>query len=158
MPPTTLWDAGHVNRWHTNECQALRNSHDTTHQHGARVAILLRHMWPDVPADVLFYAVTHDAAEQALGDMPALAKDENPLIAELQRQLEEQWLDRYGVPNIDAEWKARVKLCDKLDAILWARSVDPSLMQRDDWKAAMQSALSMADFLGKAHTVKDMLK
>lgn len=145
MNPPNIWTAGHVNRWHTNDCHALRNSQDTNHQHSARVALLLWHFWPDVDAQTLVIALTHDLPEKVTGDVPGVIKSERPVLTSYLEALEAHCHADIGTPY---GCDARIKFCDKLDAVLWAWSVDPPLMERDDWQGGIDSLRDMAYELG----------
>lgn len=145
MTPPNTWTAGHVNRWHTNDCHALRNSQDTNHQHSARVALLLWHFWPDVDAQTLLVALMHDLPEKVTGDVSGETKRINPVVSGALGALEGFWHEQNGtLTNGDP----RVKFCDKLDAIIWAWSIDPTLMQREDWQDAVDNLRVMAYELG----------
>lgn len=158
MNPPEIWTAGHVNRYHGNDNHSLRNSQDTNHQHSARVGLLLWHLWRDVPRDVLLYALMHDLAEKRTGDMSGEVKRENPLMAELLRQIERQTHDRIGTPVIDGVWAERVDLCDKLDAVLWAGSIDPALMHRHDWQNMIDRVVNRAYELGVGPEIEEMIE
>ncbi len=157
MTPPTTWQAGHVSRWHTNQHHVLRNSHDTNHQHSARVALLLWHLWPDCPRDAILYALGHDLAESVTGDMSGETKRANSDISARLSAIETAWMCHAGFPLIDQYWIDRVKLCDMLDAILWAWSVDPALMDREDWQKQIDDTITYAYGLGRGIQVEEMI-
>lgn len=145
MNPPNVWTAGHVNRWHTNDCHDLRKSNDTNHQHSARVALLLWHFWPDVDAQTLLVALMHDLPEKVTGDVSGWTKRTNPVLRGCLEALEGFWHEQNGTIT---NGELRVKFCDKLDAVLWACSVDPALMHREDWQGAIDNLRGMAYELG----------
>ena len=154
MNPPNTWTAGHVNRWHTNDCHALRNSQDTNHQHSARVALLLWHFWPDVDAQTLLVALMHDLPEKVTGDVSGETKRINPVVSGALGALEGFWHEQNGtLTNGDPG----VKFWDKLAAIIWAWSVDPALMQRNDWQDAVDSLCWMAYELGVYDKLEEIL-
>jgi hypothetical protein len=154
MNPPKIWTAGHVARWHTNDCHALRNSNDTNHQHSARVALLLWHFWPDIDARTLLAALMHDLPEKQTGDMSGKTKRENPVLRGCLDFVEYKWHERNGTYASD---DPRLKFCDRLDAALWAWSIDPALMGRDDWKKQVDNLLDMAYELGVSDELEVML-
>ena len=155
MKTPTLWRAGFVNRWHTNDSHALRNSQDINHAHQGRVALLMWELFPDCTRDDLLSCLVHDLPEKATGDMSGEAKRSNPAWAEMLHDAEMQWLidaDAFVPGN-----PARRRLCDVLDAYLFARMIDPSLMSRHDWIDQHGRILKMADALGVADKVKEWI-
>ena len=152
-PPST-WAAGHVNRWHTNDSHALRNSHDSNHQHSARVALLIMHLFPDADIQLIKAAPHHDLPEKKTGDMSGETKREIPELANILETAEADWHFANGTVITK---DPRLKLCDSIDAILWAWSVDPALMARDDWQRHIQQVLTSAGALGVRDQVKEIL-
>lgn len=140
----TLWHSGHVNRWHNNPSHALRNSMDTTWAHSARVAALVYMIVPRL-ADVntILAALFHDAAEVVTGDIPGPAK-----VGDMRGVLEQQEKDyadthRLPTPATD-EHAAAIKMADKLDAYMWARSIDRRIVQSREWRDQLEAAASIA--------------
>lgn len=154
MNPPNVWTAGHVARWHTNDSHALRNSQDTNHQHSARVALLLWHFWPDVDAKTLLVALMHDLPEKVSGDVSGWTKRHEPVLRGCLGVIERFWHERNGTLTSD---DPRVTFCDKLDAVFWAWSVDPSLMQREDWQEAVDNLRAMAVDLGVSDALEEIL-
>lgn len=114
-----------VNRWHSNPHQALRNSGDTISAHQKRVRDLCESACRFIGKSFDDYferaALNHDAAETVLGDMPAPAKYQYPDLAKLYEEKEREILNEMGLIWNLGEIESRIlKLCDKLDAALWA--------------------------------------
>jgi len=147
------WNAGHVNRWHTNDDHALRNSQDTNHQHSARVALLLLHLWPDAPREAIIAALHHDLPEKYTGDVSRETKQDDVLLAELLHQADKRWHIEHGTQQCPPEWVSELKLCDVLDAVLWAWSVNPDLMARMDWTECREWCIDEAKDLGVGFAV-----
>lgn len=147
--PLTIWRAGHVNRWHTNPCHALRNSGDINHAHSARVAQLWRCLDAEFGGDDALVALDHDLWESIIGDMSGETKRSNPDLARMLAAHEAALHLTNGTKgDITPRQAAWLKLCDKLDALLWAISVDQGLMDREDWIAQIEDVLTRALDLG----------
>lgn len=152
----TIWTSGHVNRWHNNPCHALRNSQDTNWQHGARCAALLWRIWPNVDAHMIMAALLHDAAESVTGDMPATAKSGDLRDAIEKHEREYNYANAIPMPR-DRQERNMLHLVDKLDAYLWARSVDPRIVDAPEWVDQIERVWDTAYSLGVANEVGDIL-
>ena len=150
------WPAGNVHRWHNNSNHALRNSNDTTWAHSARVAALLYHLMPGVGRHLILCALFHDAPEVETGDTPGPAKN-GPLRDALDR-LEHDYMTRNDLPMPqDERERMSLKMVDKLDAYLWARSVYASIVEADEWQKQLDSIVGMAYELGCVEKVMEVL-
>ena len=118
-----------VARWHSNPDFRLRRSGDTIDSHQRRVCTMCvdlaaRLRLPLDGSDLPRAALQHDEAERVLGDMPGPAKARFPQLAAVYARAESEVLREMGIKPFrltDDEW-AILKLCDKLDAILWAKA------------------------------------
>ena len=153
----TLWNAGHVNRWHTNPCHALRNSQDTVHAHSARVALILWQLWPDSTREDILAALHHDLGESVTGDVSRMAKREMPSLGRLLDSIETGFANKHGLQQV-ARWD-RIKLADDIDAFMWAASVPGSMVWIDaDWIEFYRDIMSRADGMRVGDKVRDMLE
>jgi len=152
-----LWKSCHVARWHSNE--HLAHTHDPLNGHSGRVAVLMRSLWPDAPANVLWACVVHDLPEYIVGDVSAVSKQDNPkfnaaldiLEAETAKKMECEYL-------LDDRWQERLNLCDRLDALLFAQLHRPDLMQRGEWIESKARIFGMADACGVNLEVADIIR
>ena len=128
-----LWYAGRTTRWHVNVHLANTNDRLDGHQH--RVATLALWLKPDLSRAGLLYALFHDAGEMHTGDMSYLVKVKNPEIYKQLESIEDERRKELGVyVDPDPEEKTIIKICDWLDAWLWACAHQPLLMKQQDWK------------------------
>ncbi len=153
MTPTSqalrLW-RGDVRRWHHNEDRRLRNCGDTIHMHGYRCLILLRHLYPDAPLDLVWATALHDAAETLTGDPSWSAKQAYPELAWKYKDAEGQAERDLGVDVIRSLW---VKLVDGLDAYMTMMDVAPDLMLKPDWQEHWRAIEALARDLGVSDEV-----
>lgn len=116
-----------VLRWHQNPDPRLRNSGDTICEHQRRVALMchslaaaMRH--PLHESELIYAARHHDEAERVLGDMPGPVKERFPALAAAYAKAELQVLTEMGLTwNLTRTEDAMLRLCDRLDAYLWAQ-------------------------------------
>ena len=92
--------------------------------------MLLIKLWPDAPKEAILYSLTHDIPEQDLGDLPPGAKFGSLALAYGEAEAE---LMPY---QCDADWSGQIKMCDRLDAYLWAKNHDPSILAEIEWQVA----------------------
>lgn len=155
----TIWKAGLVSRWHTNPHHGLRNSGDINHAHSARVAQLWRCLDPEFGGDDALAALDHDLWESVIGDMSGETKRANPDFARVLAAHEAALHMEHGTcGDITPRQATWLKLCDKLDAVLWAISIDPGLMDREDWIAQIEDVLSRSLDLGVYHVVEAAIR
>lgn len=116
-----------VLRWHANADDRLRNSGDTVKMHEIRVASLCMRLcaflgMPLHASDLPRAALNHDEAESIVGDIPGPAKRRFPDLKEAYERAEAEVLAEMGIApfNLNPDEAAVLKICDRLDAILWA--------------------------------------
>ena len=149
------WTAGFVNRWHTNDSHELRNSQDTNHAHQCRVALLMYALFPDCTRDDLLACLVHDLPEKVTGDVSGEVKRGNPSLAAMLDDMSLEWLDRQGL--LFNHHAARLKLCDLLDAYLFARSINPTIVVADEWRLQRADILLRSRDLGVVDIVKEWM-
>lgn len=106
--------SGDVERFH--QCTGMTKQRNSEHQWG--VALLVQHFDKQCRKEVILAALTHDATELVLGDIPAPTKWTIPEIKVLLDKAEE---------NIEVEWgihfklspveKHLLKLCDMFEGM-----------------------------------------
>lgn len=152
---TLLWKSGCTKRWHCNIDHNLRESGDTVASHSYRVTMLLLMLNPLPSAHLISCALTHDTPEIFTGDMPGPMKQ--GAVKDMMERYEAEIIKRYNLPvasEKDALW---VKLCDKLDAILWVREHSPYTLYTPDWMEEWRSVLTMAEALGVRDKVEELV-
>lgn len=106
--------SGYVERFHATP--GITKPQLNGHQWG--VAVLCRYIHPEASADMLFAALTHDCTEMVTGDTPAIAKWASPELKRHLDALEQEQEVLWGItPNISAEEKAILKVCDCLEGM-----------------------------------------
>lgn len=115
-----LREAGAVERCHTlPHCGSY-----TVGQHSFDAVSLLLVLHPNPSLDLIKAVLWHDVAERWTGDVPAVAKWDDPELSRLLVALEERVFQKLGVqsPNNlseqDHQWLEAV---DKLELWLWAK-------------------------------------
>lgn len=152
-----VWRSGFVNRWHTNDDHRLRNAQDTTAAHAQRVALLVAYLaGPDLNADLLLEALLHDAPEKRTGDVPFDAKQDTPAIQSLLTNMDRRWFLSIGV-DWDGTLHPIVALADRLDAILFVRSVAPDVLETDNWPRYIELVIRKAESLGLLEKAEQVL-
>lgn len=129
----TIWEATFTRRWHRHP--HLAATVDPIAAHQGRVALLAVVLFPGEHA-LHRAAIMHDMGEAIVGDVPNPVKEANPVLkAELDR-IEALAMAHLGLPDIalDQRGKDMLRICDKLDAILWARHHKPDLMDTPAWQ------------------------
>jgi len=116
-----LREAGAVERCHTlPHCGSY-----TVGQHSFDALSLLLVLHPDPTVDLIKAVLWHDVAERWTGDVPAVAKWDDPELGRLLDQLEARIFAKLGIPHVvllsksDHQWLEAV---DKLELWLWAKS------------------------------------
>ncbi|WP_299647952.1 hypothetical protein [uncultured Jannaschia sp.] len=144
-----IFRAGRTRRWHANA--EMVDTCDFTDGHGGRVARLICALVPEPSAALLKAALAHDDGEQLVGDVPGDFKAANPGFA---RQLEDierrERLRLWGVcPILPLSERERqlLKLCDRLDALMWVAWHRPALLARWDWQRDRGDVVAMAGAL-----------
>ena len=138
-----------VLRWHNNSDPRLRNSRDCIDGHQRRVAVLVHELCalighPLHDSDLVRWALVHDEAERITGDVPGPAKRRWPKLAAALEDAEREARRDLGIaePNLSAREQRIFKLCDALDAFLWAHACQAT--HTIDWQAEMVRLQAMA--------------
>ena len=108
--------SGEVTRYHNT----LISNKQNNSQHSWEVAIILRHIYPECSVDLLSYALTHDAAELLVGDIPAPVKRLIPGLKETLSRFEKEYMIvELGLPypNFTDEEMLAVKWADILSGV-----------------------------------------
>jgi 5'-deoxynucleotidase YfbR-like HD superfamily hydrolase len=140
-----------IARWHSHPDHRLRLSGDTVSAHHKRVASLCQslaawigHVLTD--SDLMHAALNHDAAEAVIGDMPAPCKARFPALAAAYAKAELQVLTEMGLTwNLSRKEHDMLSLCDKADALLWARKCG---VTGGEWDAAEVALWKLAHGIG----------
>lgn len=142
------WRAGFTRRWHSNP--DLSDTTDYVAGHQGRVAILVSVLEPDASRALLLAAITHDQGETAAGDLPApIKRDMVNVAAQLDAVERAEIAAQFGdLPDLTEREKRLLKLCDWLDAWLWAMRFARHLYARADWQAQLTRMKAAAGFLG----------
>tara|TARA_R110002020_G_scaffold35784_3_gene107900 strand:- start:85 stop:564 length:480 start_codon:yes stop_codon:yes gene_type:complete len=133
MKPINKWQATMTRRWHTNI--RLRDTHDDTGGHSARVALIITHYWLKCRKELLMAALTHDMAEIATGDVPGPAKRANPALEAAHNAAEAEWNAQNGIDHarkLGLGEQRMLAFADRLDAYMWAEQHGCN-MKRDGW-------------------------
>ena len=143
------WLAGSTHRWHTNPIFAA--TRDRVDAHSGRVAILILQFRPDASAELLRAAITHDLGECFAGDISGPVKRQIPDLSAALERLEGDALRSMGLgmPALAANDASLLRLCDWLDAYLWALVHRPDLVRsHPDWRAQLRRLQALANSLG----------
>lgn len=147
---------GYCTRWHANP--DLAHIRETLAEHHARVAQILLALHPAPSLALIDAALHHDAGEPGLGDLSALAKRADPVLALHCEAAEKENLDALGLDfsalsNLDRKW---IKFADMLAAYMHVQHVAPYLLADPAWQAAADRLTAHAEALGV--TVADLAK
>ena len=139
--------AGSVHGWHTNSWLAGIN--DRNDAHSGRTARIIDLLWPDAPKALLQAALRHDDGEFSFGDVPAPAKDSDPIFAGMLADRETGARQAIWGPDpvLTADDLRKLHFADRLDRWIWARH-HRAPMDRDGWPAAMCWLFAEAQMLG----------
>lgn len=158
-PAPSPWLAGSTYRWHTHRHFAA--TQDRVDAHSARVAILILQFEPRAGSALLRAALLHDLGEYEVGDMSGPAKRRNPEIYAGVADLERRAVLALGLgaPGLSAREGALLKLCDGLDAYLWAIHHRPAYVRRSEaWRAVLVDLRRAARSLALVGKLNDILK
>ena len=147
---TTLkksWLATLVRRWHSNP--DLCHTVDPIGGHSTRVAIIIKHCWPDASPDLILRAIYHDLAESITGDIPPAAKAMFPTFAMMEQHI--SVANGWHIPLIDTD-ETRFKFADKLDAWMYADHYNAA--HGPEWDASLAQLQYAADRMGIADKLK----
>jgi len=147
--PSRLWLSGRVMRWHANA--RLAGTGDRLDGHHARVAqLIIEAMAPQQPsANLLIAALTHDAGEYAVGDLPGDMKRQMPDVAERHALVEECARDAIAgaFPELTESEATYLRWADRTDAFLWAQHHGEN-MRLLEWRLALEEIARLAAMLG----------
>jgi len=143
-----IFRAGFVRRWHSNP--DLCHTVDRIDGHSARVARIILALHPSPSVALIRAALTHDDGESVTGDMSAVMKQQNPVIASILALAEgvarrALWGHEPDLSDRDRNW---LKFADRLDAYMWAAHHAPHIMDRDGWPELLAWINETADVLG----------
>jgi len=114
MEINTILRSGEIRRYHATPGVPTQSL--STHQWG--VAMLLQKFYPHESKEVLLYALTHDVAESATGDMPAPVKRANPRLKTILEVMEERVEEELGIASsLTLEQYQKVKVCDIIESM-----------------------------------------
>jgi 5'-deoxynucleotidase YfbR-like HD superfamily hydrolase len=158
--PWAIFDAGQVRRWHCNA--AFRHVTDTTAEHSARVARLVLAMWPFASRELLIACLQHDDGESgAWGDIsgPAKARMSAAARCELEQAEEAAIIDLWGHKTRLCDRDAKMlRLADRLDAFMFARTHAPHILDRDGWPEARAWLEAAGIELGVSQFVRRVIR
>jgi 5'-deoxynucleotidase YfbR-like HD superfamily hydrolase len=148
------WLAHRTQRYHTNARLAHIGQTNADHAHG--VASICADLFPDACTALLRACLLHDAGEWKAGDLPQPFKAANPVIARHHEEVEQEFAQQITgwLIGLSEEDYARLKLCDALEAILFAAFHQPAVLDRADWMGFVKSTIAHAE----AHDVGDKVK
>jgi 5'-deoxynucleotidase YfbR-like HD superfamily hydrolase len=111
--------ASRIKRYHT--FPVLHQ--ETVGEHSHRVATIYLELFGMPRAEVLTYILYHDMGELSAGDLPLYAKRDVPEMKHFMDRAEEAGLTRLNIkmPDLTEEELAKVKLCDLLQMLEFAR-------------------------------------
>ena len=143
-----IFRAGFVRRWHSDP--DLCHTVDRIDGHSARVARIILALHPSPSVALIRAALTHDDGESVTGDMSAVMKRNNPVIAAHLAGAEyiartDLWGLDPPICRVDERW---LKFADRLDAYMWASHHAPHIMDRDDWPELLAWINETAELLG----------
>lgn len=135
--PTKLWLSGRVMRWHTHPRMA--GTGDRLDGHHARVAQIILQFHHDPSVDLLRAALTHDAGEMDVGDIPSGMKRDMPDVAERLARVEAVSRDTIAgtFPDLSESDQTWLRWADRLDAYLFAQHNGED-MQSKEWRLALE--------------------
>lgn len=151
--------SGHVARFHGNPEMAWTGQTLGHHQWG--VSMLLCALFPDrVTMPLLWEALHHDTGEMWTCDMSYPAKRRYPDVAVALADAEADARAWMGVPEaaLTEDEEAMLKLCDRLESLLFARVRTPHVLQGDGWPEVRTAVLGAAWTLGVGAEVEGLLR
>lgn len=110
----TVMDSGDVLRFHA----LPKMPKQKMSQHEWGVALLCRYLDPDVTADELMIALTHDANELITGDIPATLKWSYPEVKNLLNEIESK-IDLIPAYSSRLGFKSILKTADYLEGLIY---------------------------------------
>jgi 5'-deoxynucleotidase len=153
-----IYRSGFVQRYHTNPEMAHLGQTNAQHQWG--VAVLLFSLFGDRANTALIWeALHHDCGEAGTADMSAPNKRRHPWLARANAEAEAEERVWMGAPVavLTDDEAAILKLCDGLEAWLYARVRFPWVLTGDGWPEMRLDLLREADRLGVGLEVEGLL-
>ena len=152
-----LYRSGFVRRYHTHPTLGAHGQTNGHHQWGVAALIVALH--PNPSRELLMAALFHDAGEYLTGDLPYSFKMFFPKVYEaVSREEEAECADMLGrgllLEARDRDW---LKMCDRLEAVLFVGLVEPARLAEPDWRECVSSVVRMAAGLGVEDEVRGML-
>jgi 5'-deoxynucleotidase YfbR-like HD superfamily hydrolase len=133
-----LYRSGLVQRYHSNPDLARFGQTNAAHQWGVAALILKLHPMPS--RDLIVAALLHDVGEIDTGDLASPFKRKYPEIADCHSAIEYQHRDETIGPllipcfmqldDTESDW---LRMCDSLEAFLFAKNHRPDILDRDGW-------------------------
>ncbi len=145
--PSQLWLSGRVMRWHTHPRMA--GTGDRLDGHHARVAQIILQFHHDPSVDLLRAALTHDAGEMDVGDIPSGMKRDMPDVAERLARVEAVSRDTIAgtFPDLSESDQTWLRWADRLDAYLFAQHMGMD-MTATEWRLAHEEIARLEAMLG----------
>lgn len=144
LATTLTYEAGKVQRYHTHPRLARLGQTDADHSWG--VAALILQLHPNPSAALLTAAILHDTGERFVGDMPAPVGRDNPALAASHKALEGDlrrahvYRGDYQLTDDETLW---LKLCDRLECIMFASVTVPDLIYSHPWRQLADAVSSV---------------
>ena len=148
IEPSELWLSGRVLRWHTSP--RMSSTQDRLDGHHGRVAQIILERHPDPSVGLLRAALTHDAGEMDVGDIPSKMKRNMPDVVERLARVEAVCRDTIAgtFPDLsESDQKTWLDWADRLDAFLWAQFHGED-MTTLDWRLAREEIARLEAMLG----------
>jgi len=134
-------------RWHTHPRMA--GTGDRLDGHHARVAQIILQFHHDPSVDLLRAALTHDAGEMDVGDIPSGMKRDMPDVAERLARVEAVSRDTIAgtFPDLSESDQTWLRWADRLDAYLFAQHMGMD-MTATEWRLAHEEIARLEAMLG----------
>ena len=153
VDPLKAYDTGQVTRYHANPM--MNRIHQTNADHQWGVSIIALSIAPELcDRNFLICALTHDAGERAVGDLPSPFKATQPLIAAIHSEAEQSAREDVFGPDLPLSPRQRVllKIADLAEALLCILMYHPMPEKIEGFNSTVQ-ALSMK--IGEMERVSD---
>jgi hypothetical protein len=154
-----VFASGFVQRYSTNPSMAWAGQTNGHHQWG--VAVLLLGLFGDrVNLAAVWEALHHDTGEVGVCDMSLPAKQKYRSAAFVVADAEANERVEMGVPKavLTCEEADMLKLCDRLESLLFARVRTPWVLMGGGWPELQDAVLRDAERLGVFDVVAGLLR
>ena len=153
-----IYRSGHVQRYHQNPSLAWLGQTNAAHQWG--VAMLLRELFPLASGSLMRETLYHDAGEMGACDASSPAKTAHPEMAKAIARAEEteRWQMGIALGGLTPKEEQILRLCDRLEALLFVATRAPWVLETGDWPEARQEVFAMAEELGVGDKVSELLR